>query len=100
MIAFGPDCSNKFVGSLDGLFHIYHIAVSGEGGYKVSSDDSMHLVEALRFFTFSSILYIIVQDPACFNSDHITAWLLRNFHLIMPRKHWNWFACQLLLLYK
>ncbi|XP_074589780.1 transportin MOS14 [Curcuma longa] len=41
------DCSNKFVGSLDGLFHIYHIAVSGEGGYKVSSDDSMHLVEAL-----------------------------------------------------
>ncbi|XP_042428685.1 transportin MOS14-like [Zingiber officinale] len=41
------DCSNKFVGSLDGLFHIYHIAVSGDGGYKVSSDDSMHLVEAL-----------------------------------------------------
>ncbi|KAG6485484.1 transportin MOS14-like [Zingiber officinale] len=41
------DCSNKFVGSLDGLFHIYHIAVSGDGGYKVSSNDSMHLVEAL-----------------------------------------------------
>ncbi|KAJ6817034.1 transportin MOS14 isoform X2 [Iris pallida] len=41
------DCSKQFCGSLDGLFHIYHIAVSGEGGYKVSSDDSMHLVEAL-----------------------------------------------------
>ncbi|XP_008802144.2 transportin MOS14 isoform X2 [Phoenix dactylifera] len=41
------DCSKKFCGSLDGLFHIYHIAISGEGGYKVSSDDSMHLVEAL-----------------------------------------------------
>lgn len=41
------DCSKQFSGSLDGLFHIYHIAVSGEGGYKVSVDDSMHLVEAL-----------------------------------------------------
>ncbi|CAD5196469.1 transportin MOS14 [Musa acuminata AAA Group] len=41
------DCSRKFLGALDGLFHIYHIAISGEGGYKVSSDDSMHLVEAL-----------------------------------------------------
>lgn len=42
------DCSKQFSGSLDGLFRIYHIAVSGEGGYKVSADDSMHLVEALR----------------------------------------------------
>ncbi|KAJ3682345.1 hypothetical protein LUZ60_014918 [Juncus effusus] len=41
------DCRKKFAGSLDGLFRIYHIALSGEGGYKVSSDDSMHLVEAL-----------------------------------------------------
>ncbi|KAJ0970466.1 hypothetical protein J5N97_023343 [Dioscorea zingiberensis] len=41
------DCSKMFCQSLDGLFHIYHIAISGEGGYKVSSDDSMHLVEAL-----------------------------------------------------
>lgn len=46
------DCSRKFLGALDGLFHIYHIAISGEGGYKVSSDDSMHLVEALRLFCF------------------------------------------------
>ncbi|XP_073000686.1 transportin MOS14 [Typha latifolia] len=45
------DCRKKFSGSLDGLFHIYHIAISGEGGYKVSSDDSMHLVEALSAVT-------------------------------------------------
>lgn len=37
-----------FCESLDGLFQIYHIAISGEGGYKISVDDSMHLVEALR----------------------------------------------------
>jgi transportin-3 len=42
------DCRRKFAGSLDGLFQIYHIAISGVGGYKVSSEDSLHLVEALR----------------------------------------------------
>ncbi|KAH7662701.1 transportin-3 protein [Dioscorea alata] len=41
------DCSKMFCESLDGLFQIYHIAISGEGGYKISVDDSMHLVEAL-----------------------------------------------------
>nr|CAB3499380.1 unnamed protein product [Digitaria exilis] len=41
------DCRRKFAGSLDGLFQIYHIAISGVGGYKVSSEDSLHLVEAL-----------------------------------------------------
>lgn len=41
------DCRKQFSGSLDGLFHIYHIAISGEGGYKVSADDSIYLVEAL-----------------------------------------------------
>lgn len=41
------DCRKQFSGSLDGLFHIYHIAVSGEGGYKISAEDCMHLVEAL-----------------------------------------------------
>nr|CAB3494419.1 unnamed protein product [Digitaria exilis] len=40
-------CRRKFAGSLDGLFQIYHIAISGVGGYKVSSEDSLHLVEAL-----------------------------------------------------
>ncbi|KAM0892616.1 hypothetical protein ACQ4PT_025616 [Festuca glaucescens] len=41
------DCRGKFSGSLDGLFQIYHVAVSGVGGYKVSSEDSLYLVEAL-----------------------------------------------------
>ncbi|CAN6310792.1 unnamed protein product [Urochloa humidicola] len=41
------DCRRKFLGSLDGLFQIYHIAISGVGGYKISSEDSLHLVEAL-----------------------------------------------------
>jgi transportin-3 len=41
------DCRRKFSGSLDGLFQIYQIALSGVGGYKVSSEDSLHLVEAL-----------------------------------------------------
>lgn len=54
--SFLADCSKKFCGSLDGLFHIYHIAISGEGGYKVSSDDSMHLVEALRLFHSQDII--------------------------------------------
>lgn len=52
------DCSKQFGGSLDGLFHIYHIAVSGEGGYKVSVDDSMHLIEALRYISPSIVLDI------------------------------------------
>ena len=49
-ICVWKDCRGKFSGSLDGLFQIYHVAVSGVGGYKVSSEDSLHLVEALRFF--------------------------------------------------
>lgn len=42
------DCGKKLCGSLDGLFHIYQRAVIGESTFKVSADDSMHLVEALR----------------------------------------------------
>ncbi|PKI63167.1 hypothetical protein CRG98_016352 [Punica granatum] len=41
------DCRKKLCGCLDGLFHIYHRAVSGEGLFKVSAEDSLHLVEAL-----------------------------------------------------
>ncbi|XP_048443658.1 transportin MOS14-like isoform X2 [Pyrus x bretschneideri] len=41
------DCRLKLSGCLDGLFHIYHRAVNGEGSFKVSADDSLHLVEAL-----------------------------------------------------
>ncbi|XP_062200572.1 transportin MOS14-like isoform X2 [Phragmites australis] len=47
------DCRSKFSGSLDALFQIYHIAISGVGGYKVSSEDSLHLVEALSVVTTS-----------------------------------------------
>ncbi|KAG2675749.1 hypothetical protein I3843_12G021500 [Carya illinoinensis] len=41
------DCRRKLCGYLDGLFHIYHRAVTGEGSFKVSAEDSLHLVEAL-----------------------------------------------------
>eukprot|EP01018_Ginkgo_biloba_P002740 Gb_11037 [translate_table: standard] len=40
-------CRDKLAGSLDGLFHIYHKAVSGEGGYKLSTEDALQLIEAL-----------------------------------------------------
>ncbi|KAK1306879.1 hypothetical protein QJS10_CPA10g01680 [Acorus calamus] len=41
------DCRRKLCGSLDGLFQIYLRVVSGDGNYKISADESMHLVEAL-----------------------------------------------------
>ncbi|RWR88742.1 transportin MOS14 isoform X1 [Cinnamomum micranthum f. kanehirae] len=41
------DCREKLCGSVDGLFHIYHLGVTGEGGYKLAAEDSLHLVEAL-----------------------------------------------------
>ncbi|KAE9467322.1 hypothetical protein C3L33_00766, partial [Rhododendron williamsianum] len=41
------DCGKKLCGSLDGLFHIYQRAMIGEGTFKVSAEDSLHLVEAL-----------------------------------------------------
>ncbi|KAL6579927.1 Transportin mos14 [Orobanche minor] len=41
------DCKKKLCGSLDGLFQIYQRAVIGEGPFKVSAEDSLHLVEAL-----------------------------------------------------
>ncbi|XXG68407.1 hypothetical protein AAC387_Pa06g1499 [Persea americana] len=41
------DCRKKLCGSVDGLFHIYHLGVTGEGGYKLAAEDSLHLVEAL-----------------------------------------------------
>jgi len=42
------DCRKKLCGCLDGLFHIYNRTVSGEDSFKVSAEDSLHLVEALR----------------------------------------------------
>lgn len=41
------DCGKKLCGSLDGLFHIYQRAVIGDSTFKVSAEDSLHLVEAL-----------------------------------------------------
>ncbi|KAA8542600.1 hypothetical protein F0562_023752 [Nyssa sinensis] len=41
------DCGKKLCGSLDGLFQIYQRAVIGEGTFKVSAEDSLHLVEAV-----------------------------------------------------
>ncbi|KAL4633899.1 transportin MOS14 [Castanea sativa] len=41
------DCRKKLCGCIDGLFHIYHRAVSGESSFKVAAEDSLHLVEAL-----------------------------------------------------
>ncbi|GAB2269903.1 Transportin mos14 [Dionaea muscipula] len=41
------DCRKKLCGSLDGLFHIYHRAVHAEGAFRVTAEDSLHLVEAL-----------------------------------------------------
>ncbi|GFP79961.1 transportin-3 [Phtheirospermum japonicum] len=41
------DCKKKLCGSLDGLFQIYQRAVIGDGPFKVSAEDSLHLVEAL-----------------------------------------------------
>jgi transportin-3 len=53
------DCRAKFSGSLDALFQIYQIAVSGVGGYKVSSEDSLYLVEAL-----SAVITMLPPEPA------------------------------------
>ncbi|KAI5683582.1 hypothetical protein M9H77_04810 [Catharanthus roseus] len=41
------DCGKKLCGSLDGLFQIYQRAVIAESAFKVSAEDSLHLVEAL-----------------------------------------------------
>ncbi|KAI8018791.1 Transportin MOS14 [Camellia lanceoleosa] len=41
------ECGKKLRGSLDGLFRIYQRAMVGEGAFKVSAEDSLHLVEAL-----------------------------------------------------
>lgn len=42
------DCRKKLCGYLDGLYNVYRTAVNGEGSLKVSAEDSLHLVEALR----------------------------------------------------
>jgi hypothetical protein len=85
---------------LDGLFQIYHVAVSGVGGYKVSSEDSLHLVEALRYFNFHHFpkavitTFLVVYNISPYLLIHclprlISAWLLRRFRLTMPEEHWS-----------
>ncbi|KAF2316021.1 hypothetical protein GH714_040816 [Hevea brasiliensis] len=41
------DCRRKLCGYFDDLFPIYHRAVIGEGSFRISADDSLHVVEAL-----------------------------------------------------
>ncbi|CAH9146539.1 unnamed protein product [Cuscuta epithymum] len=41
------DCKKELHRYMDGLFQIYERAVNGEGTFKVSAEDSLHLVEAL-----------------------------------------------------
>lgn len=43
------DCRKNLCGYFDGLFNIYCMAINGGGGCKVSAEDSLHLVEALRY---------------------------------------------------
>lgn len=59
-LLYSVDCGKKLCGSLDGLFQIYQRAVTGEGTFKVAAEDSLHLVEALRYYCYlgSSKLYV------------------------------------------
>ncbi|XP_043813517.1 transportin MOS14 isoform X2 [Manihot esculenta] len=41
------DCRRKLCGYFDDLFPIYHRAVIGEGSFRISAEDSLHVVEAL-----------------------------------------------------
>lgn len=52
-------CRDKLAGSLDGLFLIYHKAVSREGGYKLYTEDALQLIEAL-----SMVITALSPEPA------------------------------------
>lgn len=52
-------CRDKLAGSLDVLFLIYHKAVSREGGYKLSTEDALQLIEAL-----SMVITALSPEPA------------------------------------
>ncbi|WCJ36007.1 ARM repeat superfamily protein [Euphorbia peplus] len=41
------DCRRKLCGYLDDLFTIYHKAIIGEDSFRISAEDSLHVVEAL-----------------------------------------------------
>lgn len=55
------DCGKKLCGSLDHLFQIYQRAVVGEGTFKFSAEDSLHVVEALRYLSKS----VSSKEHAC-----------------------------------
>ena len=50
------DCRKKLCGYFDELFSIYHRAVIEEGGFKVSAEDSLLMVEAFRYICYLRIL--------------------------------------------
>ncbi|KAK8499822.1 hypothetical protein V6N12_072525 [Hibiscus sabdariffa] len=53
------DCRKKLCTYCKELFHIYYTAVNGEGSFKGSADDSLHLVEAL-----SMVITELPPEPA------------------------------------
>ncbi|XVF54216.1 hypothetical protein PTKIN_Ptkin05aG0162600 [Pterospermum kingtungense] len=53
------DCRKKLCAYCKQLFHIYYTAVTGEGSFKCSADDSLHLVEAL-----SMVITELPPEPA------------------------------------
>lgn len=66
------DCRKKLCGSLDGLFHIYQSAVYAEGGnFRVSAEDSLHLVEALRYYCLFKIAIEVFVCLMCSDSFYI-----------------------------
>ncbi|KAA3458379.1 transportin-3 isoform X1 [Gossypium australe] len=53
------DCRKKLCAYCKQLFHIYYTAVNGEGSFKGSAEDSLHLVEAL-----SMVITELPPEPA------------------------------------
>lgn len=61
------DCRRKLCGYFDDLFPIYHRAVIGEGSFRISAEDSLHVVEALRYlFYLISLGIALLHDEIKF----------------------------------
>ncbi|KAG5230079.1 transportin [Salix suchowensis] len=56
------DCRRKLCGYFDELFSIYHRAVIEEGSFKVSAEDSLHMVEAFRSICYLRILDMVITE--------------------------------------
>lgn len=121
LLFFYVDCGKKLCGSLDHLFQIYQRAVVGEGTFKFSADDSLHVVEALRynFKLISSKIYDCwdeLKGKVCMHTYNIytviprlqcdccpqtfAVWLLQNFLPTRLRKPSRHCACQQLFRYR